>query len=108
MLMTPRFSYSSQDMPTISANSAGSPQARAYQPLLARAPPTSNTNMKDSRYNTSGTIQTKGTEATFCVMWLVTASSISEPKAESASQRRYSESLGALVSFSEGISVETG
>ena len=36
----------------------------------------------------SGTIQMNGTEATFCVMWLVTASSIREPKAESASQSR--------------------
>src|SRR6185295_10750951 len=89
-------------MPSIRAKSTGRPHARAYQPLFARAPPTSKTRMKESRYSTSGTIHTKGTEATFCVIWLVTASSISEPRADSVSQSRYSEALGgesAVFSF---------
>jgi hypothetical protein len=35
----------------------------------------------------SGASQSSGTAATFCVRWLVTASSSTEPVAESASQR---------------------
>src|SRR5260370_40451625 len=52
----------------------------------------------------SGTANRKGTLAMFCVMWLVTASSITEPIAESASQCIWvlSESLSSLreVNFS--------
>src|SRR3954471_20334971 len=41
--------------------------------------------MNVARYSVSGTSQRSGTEATFCVRWLVTARSITEPVAESAS-----------------------
>ena len=40
--------------------------------------------MKVTRYSASGSTQRKGTLAMFCVMWLVTASSITEPMAASA------------------------
>src|SRR5688572_31814073 len=42
--------------------------------------------MKLTRYSASGSTHRKGTLEMFCVMWLVTASSITEPIAESASQ----------------------
>ena len=71
-------------MPTSSASSGSTNSGREYQPLLPRPLETSKTRMNDSRYSTSGTIHRNGTEATFCVMWLVHASSISEPSADSA------------------------
>ena len=41
--------------------------------------------MKVTRYSASGSTHRNGTLEMFCVMWLVTASSITEPIAESAS-----------------------
>ncbi len=55
---------------------------RSYQP---RPPRPSNASTKVSRYSDSGSTQRKGTDAMFCVMWLVDASSITEPSAEKAS-----------------------
>ena len=45
----------------------------------------SNARMKLIRYSASGSTQRNGTLEMFCVMWLVTASSITEPMAESSS-----------------------
>jgi hypothetical protein len=49
--------------------------------------------MKVSRYSVSGASHRSGTAATFCVMWLVTASSSTEPVAESASQSAIRDAL---------------
>src|SRR4051812_45924132 len=59
--------------------------------------------MKVTRYSASGSTQRKGTLAMFWVMWLVTASSITEPMADSASQRSWIEVVGLVVG-SEWIS----
>ena len=65
--------------------------------------------MKVARYSVSGTSQRSGTEATFCVRWLVTASSITDPVAESASHHTKSRlatgaaSLAAASAAARGV-----
>src|SRR5260221_13781020 len=56
--------------------------------------------LKVGRYGVSDTRQSGGPEATFCVRWLVTASSTPEPVAESASHHAYSRFAGAAASGS--------
>src|SRR2546422_10890516 len=54
--------------------------------------------MKLSRYSVRGASQSSGTDATFCVRWLVTASSSTDPVAVSDSQRGYGGFAAAFSS----------
>src|SRR3990167_5332370 len=56
--------------------------------------------MKLARYSASGSTHRNGTLAMFCVMWLVTASSITEPIAESASHHSWTARAGAAAAAS--------
>jgi hypothetical protein len=80
---TPLLADSPQLIATNSSRAGSSSQVRSYQP---RPPRPSNASTKVSRYSVSGTTHRNGTLAMFCVMWLVDASSISEPSAASTSQ----------------------
>src|SRR5688500_3642180 len=81
------------------AASASSPAKRGltYQRGWSKA------RMKLARYSASGSTHRKGTLEMFCVMWLVTASSITEPMAESASQRIWIEAGGGAVAVSRAV-----
>src|SRR4030095_11787959 len=46
----------------------------------------------------SGTTHSSGTDATFCVMWLLTASSMTDPVAASAHHRSWRASVGRASS----------
>src|SRR5277367_580451 len=67
-------------MPPSSTPSRRRKRPRRYQPLASKH------KIKLSRYKLRGTIHRNGTEATFSVMWLVTANSSAEPQAASATQ----------------------
>ena len=62
--------------------------SRLYQPLPSKQ------RMNVSRYSVSGTIHSSGTDATLVVMWLLTASSRTEPVAASAHHRIWRASGG--------------
>src|SRR2546427_7387052 len=79
--------------PSHSSSSHHSHSGR-YQPRPSKV------RMKLSRYSVRGASQSSGTDATFCVRWLVTASSSTEPVAASDSQRRYGGFVAALSSRS--------
>src|SRR5271154_4767312 len=67
-------------MPPSSTPSRRRKRPRRYQPLASKH------KIKLSRYKLRGTIHRNGTEATFSVMWLVTASRSAEAQAASATQ----------------------
>src|SRR5689334_11173104 len=74
-----------------SATSTSGHRKRGWYQLLP-----SKAMMNVARYSVSGTSHRSGTEATFWVMWLVTASSSTEPMAESAShQAKSARATGA-------------
>src|SRR5688572_7802230 len=68
-------------MMTIEASTTPHSHSGRYQPLPSKVM------MKLARYSVSGASHSSGTAATFCVRWLVTASSSTEPVADSASHR---------------------
>src|SRR4051812_29297935 len=70
------------------------PSAASTTGQIARGryqPCPSNVRMKLRRYSVSGASQSSGTDATFCVRWLVTASNSADPVADSPIQRRYGD-----------------
>src|SRR5687768_14341880 len=80
----------------IAGSSSGSSArytGRTYQRGWSKA------RMKLTRYSASGSTHRKGTLEMFCVMWLVTASSITEPIADSASHCSWSLSGMEEVGF---------
>ena len=68
--------------------------SRLYQPVLSKH------RMNVSRYSASGATHSSGTAATFCVMWLDTASSRIEPVAASVHQRSWRDTVGGASSWS--------
>src|SRR5216117_2483113 len=87
-------STSSQAMAPSHSSSSHHSHSGRYQPRPSKV------RMKLSRYSVRGASQSSGTDATFCVRWLVTASSSTEPVAASDSQRRYGGFVAALSSRS--------
>src|SRR5439155_21345213 len=82
-------------MATSATSSSGHRKRGWYHPFPSKAM------MKVARYRLSGTSQRSGTDATFCVKWLVTASSSTDPVAESPSHQAYSAfATGAAASIS--------
>ena len=79
MSMMPRSSCSAHAIAATITSSGPRKIERWYQPRPSKH------SMKVRRYSVSGRIHRNGTEATSCVMWLVTASSMNEPIAESSS-----------------------
>jgi hypothetical protein len=55
-----------------------------------------------SRYSDSGSTHRNGTEAMFCVMWLVEASSITDPSTENASHSSTSVRRGRSTAADAG------
>src|SRR5881396_2302141 len=87
-------STSSQAMAPSHSSSSHHSHSGRYQPRPSKV------RMKLSRYSVRGASQSSGTDATFCVRWLVTASSSTDPVAASDSQRRYGGFAAALSSRS--------
>src|SRR5437867_8333042 len=80
----------SHAMATSATSSSGHRKRGWYHPFPSKAM------MKVARYRLSGTSHRSGTDATFCVRWLVTASSSTDPVAESAShQAKRAFAIGA-------------
>src|SRR6267143_133857 len=79
--------------PSQSSSSHHSHSGR-YQPRPSKV------RMKLSRYSVRGASHSSGTDATFCVKWLVTASSSTDPVAASDSQRKYGCFAASLSSNS--------
>src|SRR6266513_49332 len=76
-------STSSQAMAPSHSSSSHHSHSGRYQPRPPKV------RMKLSRYSVRGASHSSGTDATFCVRWLVTESSSTDPLAASDSQRRY-------------------